>query len=51
MTLGRQIGAASKTQVVVITADPALAEMVRATFGTAPSANLRAGATRLRKTD
>jgi pilus assembly protein CpaE len=34
MTLGRSIGAASETQVVVVTADPAFAEMVRATFGT-----------------
>jgi hypothetical protein len=51
MMLGRQIGAASKTQMVVITADPVFAEMVRATFDTAPSANLRAGAARLRKSD
>jgi pilus assembly protein CpaE len=34
MTLGRSTGAASKTQVVVVTADPVFAEMVRATFGT-----------------
>ena len=34
MTLGRPIGAASKMQVVVVTADPAFEEMVRATFGT-----------------
>jgi pilus assembly protein CpaE len=40
MTLGRSIGAASKTQVVVITADPAFAEMVRATFGTSQQIEL-----------
>ena len=51
MTLGRPIRTASKTQVVVITADPAFAEIVRATFGTSPSADPRAGAPRLRKTD
>jgi len=34
MTLGRSTGGAGKMQVVVVTADPAFEEMVRATFGT-----------------
>jgi pilus assembly protein CpaE len=41
MTLGRSTGAASKTQVVVVTADPVFAEMVRATFGTSQEIALR----------
>jgi pilus assembly protein CpaE len=40
MTLGRPIGAASKMQVVVVTADPAFEEMVRATFGTSQQITL-----------
>ena len=40
MTLGRSAGGAGKMQVVVVTADPAFEEMVRATFGTSQQIEL-----------
>src|SRR6516225_7178653 len=40
MTLGRSTGGAGKMQVVVVTADPAFEEMVRATFGTSQQIEL-----------
>jgi len=36
MTLGRSMDGATKTQVVVVTADPAFEEMARSTFGMSP---------------
>jgi len=40
MTLGRATGGAGKMQVVVVTADPAFEEMVRATFRTSQQIEL-----------
>ena len=51
MRIGRSGSAAGKTQVVVLTADPAFEEQARATFGASPqiALNVVSGTHRLRR--